>query len=75
MGLKEFIGIFFSCLIICWVFTFLFAAFFLENLYAMASFIAFLLAVFITIFVKQESRIEELENKMEIYLNNKEDTR
>ncbi len=44
-----------------------------ENIWALIIFISFVLAVFITVFIKQESRIDELEKKMEELLNNKKD--
>jgi cell division protein FtsB len=44
-----------------------------ENIWALIIFIAFVLAVLITVFIKQESRIEELEKKMEELLSNKQD--
>lgn len=71
--MREFIGTFFACLVICYVATFFFAGLILDNIWAIVTLIAFFLSVFITIFIKQETRIEELEKKMENSLNNKED--
>ncbi|KHF37987.1 hypothetical protein [Halalkalibacter okhensis] len=71
--MKEFIGVFFACLVICYVATFFFAGLILDNFWAIVTLIAFFLSVFITIFIKQETRIEELEKKVEKLLNNKQD--
>ncbi len=69
--MKEFISTFFICLVICGVATFFFAGLILNNIWAIVIIVAFLLAVLITAFMNQESRIEELEKKMENSLNNK----
>lgn len=71
--MKDFISTFFACLVVCVVAAFLFAGFFVTNIWAMIIFVAFLLAVLITIFMNQETRIEELEKKMEKLLNKKQD--
>lgn len=71
--MKEFIGTLFACIFICWVFVFFLLGFIIENIWALVILIAFVLAVFITILIKQEARIEELENKMETLLSNKQD--
>lgn len=71
--MKKFIGTFLACIVICWIFAFFFLGLIIENIWALIIFIAFLLAVFITIFINQDSRIEELEKKMEELLNNKQD--
>lgn len=71
--MKEFIGTFFVCLVICYVATFFFAGLILDNTWAIVTLIAFFLSVFITIFIKQETRIEKLEKKVENLLNNKEE--
>ncbi|SDL05626.1 hypothetical protein [Natronincola ferrireducens] len=70
--MKGFISTFFACIVICLIATFFFASF-LDNIWAIIVFIAFLLAVLITVFLNQESRIEELEKKMEKLLNNELD--
>ncbi|WP_400163237.1 hypothetical protein ACAF76_007130 [Brevibacillus sp. TJ4] len=71
--MKEFLGTFFACLVICYVATFFFAGLLLSNIWAIATLIAFFLSVFITIFIKQETRIEELEKKVETLINNKQE--
>ncbi len=71
--MKEFISTFFICLVVCWIATFFFAAFILNNIWAIIVVVAFLLAVLITVFMNQVSRIDELEKKMEKLLNNNQD--
>lgn len=71
--MKEFIGVFLACIVICWIFSFFFLGLIVENIWALIIFISFMLAVLITIFIKQESRIEDLEKKVEKLLNNKQD--
>lgn len=70
---KEFISTFFVCLIVCGVATFFFAGLILNNIWNITIVAAFLLAVLITVFMNQESRIEELEKKMEKLLNDTRD--
>jgi hypothetical protein len=60
------------CLVVCWVVTFFFAGLIL-NITGLIFIVAFFLAVSITVYMNQESRIEELENKMEKILNSKKD--
>lgn len=69
--MKEFIGTFLACIVICWIGAFFFLGLLLENIWALIIFVAFVLAVFITIIIKQETRMEELEKKVEQLLNNK----
>lgn len=71
--MKDFIGTFLACIVMCWLFAFFFFGLIVENIWALIIFIAFVLAVLITIFIKQESRIEELEKKMEELLSNNQD--
>ncbi|WP_067726580.1 hypothetical protein [Oceanobacillus damuensis] len=71
--MKEFIGTFLVCVVICWITAFFFLGLILDNSWALIIFIAFPLAVFITVFMKQESRIEDLEKKIENISNNKQD--
>lgn len=70
--MKEFISTFFVCLIVCGVATFFFAGLIINNIWGIIVMVAFLLAVLITVFISQESRIEELEKKMEKLLNDKQ---
>lgn len=71
--MKEFISTFFICLVICCIAVFFFAGLILNNIWAITILIAFLLAVIITVFMKQETRIEELEKKVENLLDNNQD--
>ncbi|RSL30380.1 hypothetical protein D7Z54_26445 [Salibacterium salarium] len=70
--MKEFIGIFLACVVICSIFSFFFLGLIVESIWALIILIAFVLSVFITVFVKQESRIEELEKKVEKLLDKQE---
>jgi len=70
--MKGFVSTFFACIFICLIATFSFASF-LYNIWAMIVFVAFILAMGITAFMNQESRIGELEKKIEQLLNDKQD--
>jgi len=59
--LKGFVSTFFACIFICLIAIFLFSSF-LYNIWAMIVFVAFILAMVITAFMNQESRIVELES-------------
>lgn len=71
--MKEFIGTFLVSIFICWMFAIFFIGFIVENAWVLIIFIAFVLAVIVTIFIKLVSRIEDLERKVEKLLNNKQD--
>ncbi|GIO26340.1 hypothetical protein [Ornithinibacillus bavariensis] len=71
--MKEFIGTLLVCIVICWIFAFFFFGLIVENIWVLIIFIALVLAVLITILIKQDARIEELEKKMEALLSNKQD--
>ncbi|WP_031513095.1 hypothetical protein [Desulfofalx alkaliphila] len=71
--MKNFISTFFLCLIVCGVATFFLAHLIFSNILAIIVFIAFLLAVLITAFINLETKIEELEKKIEELLNDKQD--
>ncbi|MRG86052.1 hypothetical protein [Salinibacillus xinjiangensis] len=71
--MKEFMGTFLACIVICWLFSFFFLGLIVENIWALMILIAFVIAVIITVFIKQEARMEELERKMEEVLSNKQD--
>lgn len=61
----NFISNFFACLVVCVVAIFFFGGLIFTNIWAMIILVALFLAVLITVFMSQESRIEELEKKME----------
>ncbi|MFS0690172.1 hypothetical protein AB1K89_13145 [Sporosarcina sp. 179-K 8C2 HS] len=69
--MREFIGIFLACLVICYAAMLFFGGLFLDNIWGIVTVFSFVLAVFITLFIKQESRIEELEKKVDTLLHDK----
>lgn len=70
--MKNFISTLFASILICLIATFLLSKF-QFNIWIIIVFIAFILAALISIFMNQESRIEELEKKMEKLFNVKQD--
>lgn len=70
--MKEFIGTFLVCVVMCWVGAFFFLGLILENIWVLIILLAFIVAVLITIFMKQESRIDDLEKKVEKLVNEQE---
>jgi hypothetical protein len=56
----------------CWVFAFLFAGYIYNNFGVLVFMTSFFLAILVNAFVKQGYRIEELENKIERIINDKE---
>jgi hypothetical protein len=56
----------------CWVFVFLFAGYIYNNFGVLVFMTSFFLAILVNAFVKQGYRIEELENKIERIINDKE---
>ncbi|MEK4425711.1 hypothetical protein [Solibacillus sp. FSL K6-1523] len=71
--MKDFIGTFFTCIVICSVFSFFFLDLILGNIWVLIIFSAFFLALLITIFLNQQYKIEDLQKKVEQLLNNKQD--
>lgn len=63
--MKNFISTFFMSLVICVVGAFLFAGLLMNNFWTIIFAIAFVLSVLITAFMNLESRILELEKKIE----------
>ncbi|MGP4072039.1 hypothetical protein ACTWQB_05740 [Piscibacillus sp. B03] len=63
--MKNFIGIFLFCIFLSSVFMFLFLGLILEYMWALIMFPAFFLAVLISVFKEQHSRIEGLEKKVD----------
>ncbi len=61
--MKNFLGTFFICLILCFVFTFFFAGLLMDNIGAIIFLAALLLAILITLFMHLDARIEALEKK------------
>jgi len=71
--MKDFFSIFVACLFFGGAFLFLFAGFILDNFWLTFLLIAFLSAVLITVIMKLVIKIEDLEEKVEILLKNKQD--
>lgn len=67
--LKEFIGTFLACVIVCSIFSFFFLGLIVEYIWFAIILVAFVFAVLITAFIKQEARIEELEQRVEQFLS------
>ena len=62
--MKNFIGIFLASFFVCIIAAFVFVNF-LGDIWTLIIFAAFLLAVFITIYLNQESRMDKIEEKIE----------
>lgn len=59
--MKSFLGTFAISLILCYIFLFFGGVLIFENFWAILVFVAFIIAILITAFVHQETKIEELE--------------
>lgn len=70
--MKEFLGTFVICTILCVVAVFFFAGLFVENIWAVVVAVSFVLAILITVLMNQDSRIEELEKKIKQLQNEEE---
>jgi len=62
--MKNFIGTFIGVFILCYFFLFFGGILIFENLWATLAFIAFVITVLITLFVHQETKIDQLEAKI-----------
>ena len=62
--MKNFLGMFGMTFIVCGVFIFFGGALIFENFWAAIAVVAFLLSIFITALLHQETKIEELEERM-----------
>lgn len=71
--MRDFMGIFLACLVGSYALILFFGGLILESIWGMVTVFAFVLAVFIKIFIKQESRIEELEKKVDTLLHDKQE--
>lgn len=71
--MKDFIGTFLACIVICSVLSFFFLYLILGNIWALIIFTAFFLAVLITILLNQQYKIEDLQKKVDQLLNSKQD--
>lgn len=62
--MKDFIATFIICLIVCYLFLFFGGVLIFENIWALLVFAAFIISILITIFINQETKIEELEKRI-----------
>lgn len=62
--MKNFIGTFIICFILCYVFLFFGGAIIFENFWAMLILVAFIFAILAIVFIHQETKIEELEARI-----------
>lgn len=77
--MKNFLGTFIISLILCYVFLFFGGVLIFENFWAIIVLAAFIIAILITVFMHQETKIEELESRIKMlesqiscFLSNKE---
>lgn len=71
--MKDFISVFMACLVFGGAFTFFFAGYLLETFWGIFLLIAFLLSALITVLMKMQIKIEELEKKVESLMMIKEE--
>lgn len=64
--MKSFLGTFAMSLILCYIFLFFGGVLIFENFWAILVFIALIIAILVTIFIHQETKIEELESRIKI---------
>lgn len=62
--MKNFLETFVISLISCYIFLFFGGILILENFWATLIFVAFIIAILITVFIHQETKIEELETRI-----------
>ncbi|MGI6227357.1 MAG: hypothetical protein ACOYJ1_13995 [Peptococcales bacterium] len=62
--MKNFLGTFAISLILCYIFLFFGGVLIFENFWAILVFVAFIIAILITVFIHQETKIEELEARI-----------
>ena len=70
--MKDFLAVFVSCFVLCIIVTFFFGGFILENIWGTFFVVTLILAIIITAFINQDSRIDELEKKLEQLLKEKQ---
>lgn len=71
--MRDYIAAFIGCFVIVLVGTFFLGGFILSNIWGLIIFFTLLLTVFVTVFWKQQIRIEILEKKVEKLLNFEQD--
>lgn len=62
--MKDFLGTFAISLILCYIFLFFGGVLIFENFWAILVFAALIIAILITVFIHQETKIEELEGRI-----------
>jgi low affinity Fe/Cu permease len=62
--MKSFLGTFAISLILCYIFLFFGGVLIFENFWAIIVFIALSIAIVVTVFIHQETKIEELESRI-----------
>ncbi|MDD4568633.1 MAG: hypothetical protein PHE70_00685 [Tepidanaerobacteraceae bacterium] len=62
--MRDFLGTFAISLILCYVFLLFGGVFIFENFWAILVLVAFIIAILITVFIHQETKIEELEARI-----------
>jgi len=62
--MKSFLGTFALSLILCYIFLFFGGILIFENFWAILVFVALIIAILITVFIHQETKIEELEARI-----------
>ncbi|KJS22215.1 MAG: hypothetical protein VR72_06270 [Clostridiaceae bacterium BRH_c20a] len=62
--MKNFLGTFAISLILCYIFLFFGGILIFENFWAILVFVALIIAILITVFIHQETKIEELEARI-----------
>ncbi len=64
--MKNFLGTFAISLILCYIFLFFGGVLIFENFWAILVFVALIIAILTTVFIHQETKIEELEARIKI---------
>lgn len=62
--MKDFLATFIVCMISCYIFLFFGGALILENIWIIPIFAALFLAILIKAFIHQETKLEELEERI-----------
>lgn len=62
--MKGFLGTFVICFILIYVFLLFGGAFIFENIWGVLILIALVMAILITVFINQETKLEELEERI-----------
>ncbi|MEL7650101.1 MAG: hypothetical protein AAGU76_18615 [Sedimentibacter sp.] len=71
--MKDFIAVFIMCFVACVVVTFFFGGFILENIWGAFFVVSLVLSIIANGFINQDSRINELEKKIEQLMKEKQD--